>query len=116
MKRLESGIREFTDRLKRDFAQEIAHNPRDFKKKVLKLIRHTLPPGQGRPPSPQIEAALVMLRQGKTVRDVLRAQISGFDQVDAYGRYLAEKALRQALARRGWRISQSPNRAYSNVT
>ena len=107
MKTLEAGVREFADRLKRNFAQEIANNPRDFKKRVLRLIRHELPLKKGRPPSPQIEEALTMLRQGKSVRDVLRAQISGFDGLDVYGRYLAEKALRQALARKRWRASQA---------
>jgi hypothetical protein len=30
----------------------------------------------------------------------LHEQVRGFDQLDTYGRYLAEKALRQAVARR----------------
>ena len=106
-KDLESAIRDFADRLRHDFANEIARDPRDFKKRVLRLIRRELPPRRGRPSSPQIEAALAMLRQGKSVRDVLRIQIGGFDQLDAYGRYLAEKALRQALARKGWRSAQA---------
>jgi hypothetical protein len=97
---LEAATRDFSDRLKRDFSQEIARNPRDFKKQVLRLMRQELPPRRGRPGSPQIEAALAMLRQGKTVREILRAQIRGFDQLDTYGRMLAEKALRQSLSRR----------------
>lgn len=105
MSSLESGIKEFTERLTQEHAQEIARNPREFKKKVLRLIRRTLPPKRGRPASPQIEAALAMLRQGKSVREILRAQINGFDNLDAYTRYLAEKALRQAIARRGMRVS-----------
>ena len=107
MKALEAGILEFVERLKQEYPQEIARNPRDFKKKVLKLIRRTLPPKRGRPASPQFEAALAMLRQGKSIRDVLRAQINNFDNLDAYGRYLAEKGLRQALTRRGLRMRPS---------
>lgn len=38
-----------------------------------------------------------MFRQAESVRDLLRAQISRFDKLDTYGRYLAVKALRQAL-------------------
>jgi predicted oxidoreductase len=34
------------------------------------------------------------------VREILRAQIQAFDQLDTYGRMLAEKAFRQALVRR----------------
>lgn len=105
MNSLESGIKEFTQRLTREHSQEIARNPREFKKKVLRLIRRTLPPKRGRPASPQIEAALVMLRQGKSVSEILRAQIGGFDKLDTYTRYLAEKALRQAIARRGLHVS-----------
>ena len=101
---LEEAARDFSARLKRDFSQEIARNPRDFKKQVLRLMRQELPPRRGRPGSPQIEAALAMLRQGKTVREILRAQIPGFDQLDTYGRMLAEKALRQALMRRRGRV------------
>ena len=100
VKSLEGVTHDFTDCLRRHFAQQISHNPRDYKKQVLRLIRRQLPPHRGRPTRPQIEAALEMLRQGKTVREVLRAQVRGFEQLDTWGRMLAEKALRQALARR----------------
>ena len=102
------AVRETPDTVSRNFARqlfqkfrhEISRNPRDFKKQVLRAIRQELPPGRGRPASPRIEAAIEMLQQGKTVREVLQEQIEGFEQVDAYGRYLMEKALRQAMARR----------------
>ena len=97
---LESVTHQFARRLRQQFAREIALNPRDFKEQVIRLIRRELPPRRGRPTSPQIEAALAMLRQGKSVRQVLRMQVPGFDQLDTYGRYLMEKALRQAIARR----------------
>jgi len=41
-----------------------------------------------------------MVEQGRSVRDALRAQVPGLDAVDTYGRYLAEKGLRAAIARR----------------
>jgi len=96
----DSVARDFARKLRHKFSQEISSNPRDFKKQVIRAIRRELPPGRGRPASPRIEAAIAMLQQGKTVREVLQAQIEGFEQVDAYGRYLMEKALRQATARR----------------
>jgi hypothetical protein len=106
------AVRKFTADLQRDYAAEIAADPREFKKLVLRLVRRELPPRRGRPTSPQIDAAIQLLRAGKTVRDVLRVQIPGFDALDAYGRYLAEKGLRQGLARRGWRIGcNTPLRA-----
>ena len=98
--RLTRQIQDFTGQLRQKFRQEMLSNPRDFKKQVLNAIRRELPPGRGRPASPQIEAAIAMLRQGKTVREVLQEKVKGFEQVDAYGRYLMEKALRQAMARR----------------
>ena len=97
---LEDATRNFSALLKRDFCHEIARNPRDFKKQVLRLMRRELPPRRGRPNSPQIEAALAMMHQGKTVCEILRAQVRGLDELDTYGRMLAEKALRQALIRR----------------
>lgn len=92
--------RNFARQLRQKFWREIADNPRDFKKQILRAIRRELPPGRGRPASPQIETAIKMLQQGKTVREVLQHQVEGFEQVDSYGRYLMEKALRQAMARR----------------
>ena len=104
----------FAGRLQCDFAQEIANDPRELKKQILRLVRRELPPKRGRPANPQIEAAIVLLQQGKSVRDVLRCQIPNFDQLDAYGRYLAEKGLRQGLARRGWRVGRiTPCRAFT---
>ena len=50
---LEDAARDFSDRLPRYFSQEIARNPRDFKKQVLRLMRQGLPPRRRRPGSPQ---------------------------------------------------------------
>jgi predicted oxidoreductase len=41
-----------------------------------------------------------MLEQGKSIKEILRLQTRGFDKLDTYGRYLAEKGLRTAIARR----------------
>ena len=47
---LEAATRDFAARLKRNFSQEIARNPRDFKKQVLRLARG----GRSRSPAIQI--------------------------------------------------------------
>ena len=47
-----------------------------------------------------------MIEQGKTVKEILRLQTRGFDKLDAYGRYLAEKGLRMAIARRRRRAQE----------
>jgi len=100
MRSLEDAIRQIGDRLKRDFAEEMAGDPTTFKKRVVSLIRRGLPPRRGRPNDPRFDVAILMIKQGKSVKDVLRTQIPNFDQMDTYGRYLAEKGLRFALVRR----------------
>src|SRR5438034_5204890 len=48
-----------------------------------------------------------MMDQGKTVREVLRTQIPAFDNMDTYGRYLAEKGLRTSVTRRRSRLFET---------
>ena len=99
---------DFASFLKTHFAQEIARDARAFKKLVLRLIRRELPPRCGRPNDPRIDSAVRMVeKQGKSVKEVLRSQIPNFDCMDAYARYLAEKGLRTAVARRKKRFSKS---------
>jgi hypothetical protein len=97
---VKAAAREFASFLKTHFAQEIALDAKAFKNYVLLWIRRELPPRRGRPNNPQVDAAVRMIRQGRTINDVLRMQIPGFDKLDTYGRYLAEKGLRPAIARR----------------
>jgi len=100
MQSLERAIRQFGDRLKRDFGEEMARAPSSFKKQVVRLIRRELPLRRGRPNDPRLDAAVQMVAQGKSVKDVLRSQIPNFEGMDTYSRYLAEKGLRTAIARR----------------
>ena len=100
MKDPEIIVRQFAFRLKRDFANEIARDARGFKKSVLRWVRQELPPRRGRPNDPRLDAAARMIGQGKTAREVLRAQVPGYSRLDTYGRYLAEKGLRAAISRR----------------
>lgn len=87
-------------RLKTDFAKEVERDPAQFKKQALRIIRAALPLKRGRPRDPQIEAAVRMIADGNSLKDVLRSQLPNFDRLDTYGRYLAEKGLRSAIARR----------------
>jgi hypothetical protein len=41
-----------------------------------------------------------MIRQGKTIKEILRLQTPRFEELDVYGRYLAEKGLRMGITRR----------------
>ena len=100
LNRLEPMIHDFLRQVRSEFASEIARDPKAFKTSVLRLVRKQLPPRRGRPNDPRIDAAVQMLQQGNTVKEVLRTQVPGFDQLDTYGRYLADKGLRTAIARR----------------
>jgi hypothetical protein len=106
MKSPSSDIRKFAARLLRDYANEFADDPHGFKKYVLRTVRLYLPPGRGRPRDTRFDAALAMLKQRNSIKEILRRQIPDFDQLDTYTRYLAEKGLRQAIARRR-RLSSS---------
>ena len=108
---LENMVHEFALRVKSQFAGEIARDPAGFKKQVVRLIRRALPPSgipqsfprrrePGRPNDPRLDAAVRRVQQGESPKDILRSQIPDFDKMDTYGRYLAEKGLRAALARR----------------
>ena len=100
MKSLARDVRGFVQQLQRNHASDIARDARGFKKQVVTLIRRELPPRRGRPNDPRIDAALQMIERRKSVKEILRCQIPGFEQMDTYGRYLAEKGLRTAIARR----------------
>ena len=100
MDNLQDCVEKFAAQLTKKFALEIALDASRFKKQVLRLVRRGLPPRRGRPNNPRIDAAVRMVQQGKTIKDILRLQIPGFDGLDTYGRYLAEKGLRSAIARR----------------
>ena len=102
---VEAAVSEFASFVKIHFVERITADPRGFKKIVLRLVRRELPPKRGRPNDPQIDSAVQLVQQGKTVKQVLRLQIPGFDKLDTYGRYLAEKGLRAAIARRGKRTA-----------
>jgi hypothetical protein len=97
---LEVLARDFARRLRRTFPEKIAQDARAFKKAVLRCIRRELPPGRGRPNDPRIDAAVRLIESGRSARDVLRLQVPGYNGLDTYGRYLAEKGLRAAVSRR----------------
>ena len=96
--------RRFADRLKKMFSTEITRNAVTFKKLVLRLVRRALPPRPGHRNDPQIDAAIQLLQQGKTVRDVLQMQIPDFEKMDSYARILSDRGLRKSLGARGIRF------------
>ena len=86
--------------LKLHYADQITRDARVFKKTVLRLVHRELPLKRGRPNDPRLIAAVEMIRQGESVKRVLRSQIHDFKKMDVYGSYLAGKGLRTAVRRR----------------
>ena len=108
-KSIEQATREFVVGVKNRFQDQIEQDPAGFKKQIVKLLRRELPLRRGRPNDPRLDAAARLVEQGKSPKDVLRVQIPDFDEMDTYSRYLAEKGLRAALARRRRRqLAASP--------
>ena len=75
-------------------------NPAGFRSSVLRAVRAQFPLKLGRPTDPRLDAACRLVLEGKTVPEVLRAQIPGWETLDRYTRILASKGLHQAVARR----------------
>ena len=107
-KRLEALVRDFVARVRRDCGEELERDPKALRAAALRLVRRELPLRRGRPNNPRIDAAVQMLEQGKSIKEILRLQTRNFDKVDTYGRYLAEKGLRTAVTRRRKRTRNTP--------
>jgi hypothetical protein len=107
LQRLEALVGDFIASVRRECVEELASDPKALRAVVLRLVRRSLPLRRGRPNDPRLDAAMVMLEQGKKVSEILRSQSRGFDRLDNYGRYLAEKGLRAAISRRRRRIPKA---------
>lgn len=101
--------RDFLAKVHRECAEELARDPKTLRASILRLVRRELPLRRGRPNDPRIDAAVRMLEQGKSVKEILRLQTRGFDKLDTYGRYLADKGLRAAITRRRKRARNRPH-------
>lgn len=98
--RLETATCKFLRKVRREFQKEFQCDPKRFRDVALRSVRRALPLRRGRPNDPRIDEALRMLERGRSIKEVLRLQLPNFDDMDAYGRYLAEKGIRTAIARR----------------
>jgi hypothetical protein len=104
-------VEEFASALRREFRDDFAQDARAFRYRIIQLVRRALPLRRGRPPDETLNAAWEMRKQGKSVREVLGNLIPNFEELDLYLRYLAEKGLRQALARRDhWEAARKKKR------
>lgn len=103
---------DFIDSLRHQpvFARAMDTDPRAFRQDLLRAIRAQLRLRRGRRSDPRLDRACELLEQGLSVVGVLSSQISGFELLDPYTRYLAERGLRQAAARRKKWEKGSPRR------
>jgi hypothetical protein len=101
-RKLLSLAADFIENLRRDtdFLRAMNSDPRAFRGDLIRAIRAQLRLRRGRRSDPRLDHACELLKQGQTVATVLRSQIADFESLDAYSRYLIERGLRQAAARR----------------
>ena len=93
---------DFMESLRHDaeFARAMNDDPRAFRADLIRAIRAQLRLRRGRHSDPKLDHAYELLRQGQSVAAVLRSQIPAYESLDPYTKYLAERGLRQAAARR----------------
>jgi hypothetical protein len=100
MRSLEETIRRFGVCLKRDYGDQLARDPRAFKKRVVRFIRLALPPGPGRPLNDAVTRAIELRAQNTPWLVVYRACIQNFTVLGEGSRQLAMSRLRSAVRAR----------------
>ena len=95
---LSALVRKFAGLLRRRFAVEIEHNPRLFRKRLLRLLTTALPARHGRPRIEAVSRATEMRAQGKDWRAVYVACIP--TTVAGDSRQVAQSRLRSAVRAR----------------
>lgn len=103
---LSRQIRDFTDSLRHNHARAIASDAREFKRRVLRLVRLGLPPGPGRPSKEMITRAIELRAQDKPWLEVYRECIPGFTGLGEGLRQLAMTRLRSAVRSRRARLKR----------
>ena len=97
---LKDDIREFAARLKERYFDEIARDPRGFKRRAVHWMKRCLPPSPGRPCDRTITLALEMRRQGREWREIYPRCIERYETLDSASRQLAQLRLRDACRSR----------------
>jgi hypothetical protein len=99
-KDLARTMRQFAARLRRDFAPQIAEDPRKFKKRAVHHLRRSLPPFPGRPPEAFLTRALDFRKEGMEWRRIYPLCIPGHAEMPPAVRRQAESNLRAACRSR----------------
>lgn len=90
----------FTNRLKRNYAAEIAADPKAFKKRVVTCIRRGLPPFAGRPNEEAITLAIGLRKARLPWKEIYPQCITGHCGLSLAERRQAENNLRAACRSR----------------
>ena len=70
---LRRTVENFSQRLRREFHQDIERDAREFKQRTLRLLRLNLPPQRGRPSSHPVTRAYRLRARKKSWAEVYRA-------------------------------------------
>lgn len=90
----------FARRISKQFASEIATDPRGFKKHLTQIIKRNLPPFPGRPTEQSITQAARLKAGGNSWQDIYPVVIPDHAQMDLPTRRVAESNLRSAIRSR----------------
>ena len=81
--RLSRRIRRFAAQLARDYADDLARDPRGFRYRVVSLFRSAIPgPRPGRPGLPEVTRAIAMRERGEPWSRVYFECIPGYLTLD----------------------------------
>jgi hypothetical protein len=97
---LEGEVKRFAARLRREHAQEIESDAKEFKHRACGLLKRCLPPFAGRPTEDSITVAAELRKQDRPWKEVYPVVIPNYATLDAPVRRQAESNLRSALRSR----------------
>jgi len=110
---LERDVKQFTARLQRRYPDQIAADPKAFKKRARGLVGRNLPPFAGRPMEESINQAAELRKQEHEWKEIYPLVIPDHARLDAALRRQAESNLRAALrSRRNARRRRSRGKRY----
>jgi len=97
---LDQVMRSAAGRLRREFACEIAADPKGFKKQVTYHLKRHLPPFAGRPTEDSVTKTIDLRKRGNQWKAIYPLVILNCAQLDAAVRRQAESNLRAAVRSR----------------
>jgi hypothetical protein len=106
-------VEQFAARLKRQRSNELAHDPAGFRREAVRVLRASLSPGPGRPPSIEVTRAITERTKGTAWSDIYPLCIARFGDLSPYAQRVAKENLRAAVRAR--RNSQRRRNAPQNL-